>query len=64
MQRRGAGGDPVPDPVQRWQDAVHDPGVYDLEVDTSQCTPEQCAAAIRIRMDEGAPTAFQSLTES
>ena len=29
----GAG---VPEPVRRWQDAVHVPGIYDLEVDTQR----------------------------
>lgn len=53
---------PVPPPVQRWQDAVHVPGIYDLEVDTSASSPEQCAAAIRRRLDDGAPfTAFAAL---
>ena len=36
----------VPEPVRRWQEAIHDPGIYDLEVDTSVMTPEQCADAI------------------
>ena len=41
-----AGGDAVPPPVQRWQDTVHAGKRYDLEVDTSRLTPEQCAEAI------------------
>src|SRR5262245_5051863 len=61
----GAGrpGDaPVPEPVRRWQAAVHLPGIYDLEVDTSVLSPEACAAAIRRRLDAGpAPTAFRQL---
>lgn len=53
---------PVPLPVQRWQDTVHVPGIYDLEVDTSVSSPEQCAAAIRRRLEDGAPfTAFATL---
>lgn len=40
------GGGGVPAPVQRWQEAVHQPGIYDLEVDTSVLTPEQCVVAI------------------
>jgi chloramphenicol 3-O phosphotransferase len=35
----------IPDVVVRWERAVHDPGVYDLEVDTSTSSPESCAAA-------------------
>jgi len=52
----------VPEPVRRWQEAVHVPGVYDLEVDTSQLTPEECATAIRRRLDNPEPpTAFTRL---
>jgi chloramphenicol 3-O phosphotransferase len=47
--------DPVPAPVRRWQEEVHRPGIYDLEVDTSILTPEQCAAAIRNRLMSGRP---------
>lgn len=46
----------------RWQRAVHDPGIYDLEVDTSVLSPEECAQAIRDCLDKGpAPTAIQRL---
>jgi len=52
MARRNAdpkgyvAGDGVPEPVRRWQEAVHTPGNYDLEVDTAAMTPEQCAELI------------------
>ncbi len=46
---------PIPDPVSRWQEAVHDPGVYDLEVDTSVSSPKQCATAIRERLEDPTP---------
>ncbi len=53
---------PVPRPVRLWQEAVHIPGIYDLEVDTSLLSPEECAELIRERLDHGpAPTAFQQL---
>ncbi|MGV8833177.1 MAG: chloramphenicol phosphotransferase CPT family protein [Devosia sp.] len=39
-------GEGVPAPVQRWQDAVHVPGLYDVTLDTSAMSPEDCAAAI------------------
>ncbi len=58
--RSGPGG-AVPDPVLRWQRAVHDPGIYDLEVDTSVQSARECAAAIRDRLDQGPPTAFSQL---
>ncbi len=57
---RGPGG-AVPDAVVRWERAVHDPGVYDLEVDTSVQTPSECAAAIGARIAEGPPAAFREL---
>jgi chloramphenicol 3-O phosphotransferase len=75
MQRRNAGqpgreggyvtgtaDDPIPEPVRRWQTAVHVPGIYDLELDTSILTPEECAATIHRRLAEGPPpTAFHDL---
>jgi chloramphenicol 3-O phosphotransferase len=56
----GPGG-AVPDPVLRWERAVHDPGVYDLEVDTAVRSPAECVAAIRARLDAGPPGAFEEL---
>jgi chloramphenicol 3-O phosphotransferase len=54
--------EPIPAPVLRWQNAVHVPGIYDLEVDTSVLTPDECAAAIRRRLDGGPPpSAFRRL---
>lgn len=47
----GTADDPVPLPVRRWQLAVHEPGIYDLEVDTSVLTPWECAQAILERLD-------------
>jgi len=41
-----AHGPGVPAPVQRWQDAVHVPGIYDLSVDTGSMAPQDCATAI------------------
>ena len=76
MKRRNEGGpgrgyvvgtpeNPVPAPVQLWQEEVHKPGIYDLEVDTSVLSPEECADAIRTRLAEGpAGTAFQRLAKS
>jgi chloramphenicol 3-O phosphotransferase len=52
----------VPKPVRLWQQLVHVPGIYDLEVDTSVLTPEECAAMIQQRLINGPPpTAFQSI---
>jgi len=42
----------VPEPIQRWQHDAHRPGVYDLEIDTSQVSPEQAAITIGLRLAE------------
>ncbi len=44
----------VPAPVRLWQEAVHVPGIYDLEVDTSALSPADCADLIRQRLSAGA----------
>ena len=60
----GAPDDP-PAPVRRWQEDVHVPGVYDLDVDTSVSSPEDCADAIRrLLADLPSPTAFERLAAS
>jgi chloramphenicol 3-O phosphotransferase len=51
----------TPGPVLRWQHHVHQPGIYDLEVDTSTLTPEAAAATIRTRLAGPPPTAFRQL---
>jgi chloramphenicol 3-O phosphotransferase len=56
----GPGGE-VPQPVRLWQQYVHEPGVYDLEIDTSAVTPEAAASMIRNRMDGPPPFAFREL---
>jgi chloramphenicol 3-O phosphotransferase len=68
MARRNANpngyvaGDGVPEPVRRWQVAVHMPGIYDLEVDTSAMSAEQCADAIREALaNPKSPAAFEHL---
>ncbi|MGV8853557.1 MAG: chloramphenicol phosphotransferase CPT family protein [Devosia sp.] len=56
-------GEGVPAPVQRWQDAVHLPGIYDLELDTSVLSPTECAAAIgaALAAPRRQPSAFAQL---
>jgi chloramphenicol 3-O phosphotransferase len=46
---------PAPEWTQRWREAVHPGWSYDLTVDTSRSSPEQCAAAIQVRLDDGSP---------
>lgn len=36
--------------IERWIAAVHNPGDYDLEIDTSALTPAECAQRIRQRL--------------
>lgn len=45
----------VSQPVSLWQQAVHVPGIYDLEVDTSVLSAEECAKLIRQRLEAGPP---------
>ncbi|MDK4738794.1 chloramphenicol phosphotransferase [Rhizobium sp. CNPSo 3464] len=54
---------PIPAPVIAWQEQVHQPGIYDLEVDTSTQSPQACAEQIRQLLDRGVPrpTAFERL---
>jgi chloramphenicol 3-O phosphotransferase len=69
MERRRAtwpvgntGDGSVPKAVSLWQQTVHAPGIYDLEVDTSELSPEECAEVIRQRLENGPPpSAFQRL---
>lgn len=43
---------------------VHDHGVYDVEVDSEELSPAECAAAVGARLDDGPPTAFAELRAS
>ncbi|MBU1304252.1 MAG: chloramphenicol phosphotransferase [Alphaproteobacteria bacterium] len=55
-------GEGVPAPVQRWQDAVHVPGIYDLSLDTGTLTPGACAQAIGAALAAPQrPSAFERL---
>lgn len=56
------GDNAIPHPVRLWQQEVHVPGIYDLEVDTSLLSPEECAEVIRQHLAHGpAPSAIQRL---
>ena len=64
----GAGyntGGTVRDPVRLWHEAVHRPGSYDLEVDTSVLRPAECAELIAARLRDGPPPlAFHRLAQT
>lgn len=50
------------DPVGLWHEAVHKPGIYDLEVDTSVLRPQECADLIAAHLIQGAlQLAFQRI---
>ncbi len=52
----------VPAEVRRWETAVHDPGIYDLTLDTSVLSPAECAAAIATLVTtKGSATALAHL---
>jgi chloramphenicol 3-O phosphotransferase len=52
----------IPKPVSLWQQLVHLPGIYDLEVDTSVLTSEECATLICHRLKSEIPlTAFKNI---
>jgi chloramphenicol 3-O phosphotransferase len=52
----------VPGPVRLWQEAVHVPGIYDLDVDTSALSAADCAGLIRQHLKDGArPSACRRL---
>jgi chloramphenicol 3-O phosphotransferase len=70
LERRRATGYPAdvdataPPPIRRWQEEVHIPGIYDLEVDTSLLSPQASAAVIRHHLDHGPPpSAFRRLAQ-
>jgi chloramphenicol 3-O phosphotransferase len=53
------------DPVALWHEAVHTPGLYDLDLDTSVLRPDQCADLIAARLANGPPPAvFNQLAEA
>ena len=53
--------DATPEPILRWQDAVHRPGIYDLEVDTAVLDPSAAAAVVCRHLKTGPPTAFDRI---
>lgn len=67
LERRRATGWAVDDAgsverARRWDAAVHTPGIYDLEVDTSVLSAEQCAEIIRERLSAvPSPSALERL---
>jgi chloramphenicol 3-O phosphotransferase len=60
MARRAATweGEPVRERVRLWEEAVHRPGIYDLELDTSQQSADACCRLIEARLAIGPGTAF------
>jgi chloramphenicol 3-O phosphotransferase len=46
---------PAPEWARRWREAVHPGWAYDVIVDTSRSSPEESAAAIQARLEDGSP---------
>nr|WP_245496531.1 hypothetical protein [Lichenibacterium ramalinae] len=40
----------IPASILAWQTEVHDPGLYDLEVDTGSMSPDACCSKIGDRL--------------
>ena len=53
----------IPAPILAWQEHVHIPGIYDLEIDTSHIDPVGCAAIIQqhIQKNISQRSAFETL---
>lgn len=49
---RGVDGEVLP-PILHWQEMVHQPGIYDMEVDTSVEPAAVCAQRIAARLESG-----------
>jgi chloramphenicol 3-O phosphotransferase len=63
-QHRDSADPSLVDAVARWPVAVHTFG-YDLEVDTSELSPAECAERVLTRLHEGPPgSAFGALASS
>jgi len=52
---QGSEQEPIPAPVQRWQTAVHEHHAYDLEIDTTDKTAEDCAQEILTLLNTRGP---------
>lgn len=61
-QRESERPDRIPGTAKAHYDAVHRHNIYDLEVDTSIASAEECARQIKQRVEEGGtPNAFNRL---
>jgi chloramphenicol 3-O phosphotransferase len=54
----------IPDIVHAWENAVHDGRVYDLELDASKLTPQQCCEQILSALGARSGTASKKLQAS
>jgi chloramphenicol 3-O phosphotransferase len=61
-RREQARGDRTPGMARAQYDLVHAHDIYDLEIDTSTCTPREAALLIEHRLENGpVPTTFRQL---
>ena len=47
--------------VSLWQQSVHMPGIYGLELDTSILSPEECVGMILKQLEDGPPRQLSSV---
>jgi chloramphenicol 3-O phosphotransferase len=59
-----ARGDRNPGHAREHYDLIHAHGIYDLALDPSQMTPEECARVILNRVNGPAPDAFQRIIKN
>jgi chloramphenicol 3-O phosphotransferase len=62
-QWEAARGDRAVGHARAHYDLIHAHGIYDLVLDPSQLTPEECAQSILARINSAPPQAFQQITE-
>ena len=53
----------IPPPVLRWQRCVHEPGIYDMEFDTSVLAASAIASEIKERLAGAPPDALRKIRE-
>jgi chloramphenicol 3-O phosphotransferase len=64
IARESARGDRAPGGAALFAETVHSPRIYDLELDTSLLSADECAQRIETMLDEIAPRAFSTLAST
>jgi chloramphenicol 3-O phosphotransferase len=64
VAREAARGDRAPGGASLFAETVHDPPIYDLELDTSLLSADECAERITRMLDTITPQAFSTLAST